>query len=176
MPSIFLLLLFALIITYSKYEFSKTAKIVRTAWETGDGQKVLQYAEKGKSDIIKLDQLGTPLEMYTTIAFRNKKQYDKAFEEIKKGFEYNPNNSDLLNTYGTIYLMQEDFPPALEFFDKAIKLTPQDPAIKKNIVMAYYFTNNCQKAIEVLNTFKFKRDDKFVRINEACRLKLKGGN
>lgn len=176
LPSISLLLLSAVIITHSKYEFSKNIKIIRLARDAGDDKTTLQYAEQGKSAIIKLDELGTPIEMYTTIAYRNANQFDKAFEDIKKAIKYNPNNSDILNTYGTIYLIQEKFPAAMEYFEKAIQISPNDPNIKKNIVMVYYFTNKFRKALKLLKTFKFKDDEKFVQIYKACQIQLNNKN
>ena len=57
------------------------------------------------------------------VSYLNENNVQPAFIEFQKAYEFNPGDKEVLNAIGIIYLLKfDDFPKAIDFFQKALKV------------------------------------------------------
>jgi cytochrome c-type biogenesis protein CcmH/NrfG len=59
-----------------------------------------------------------------------------------------PNNADLLTSIGNIYYDTQQYPIAIDFYQRALKLRPASPGVRTDMGTAYWYTGNADSAIE----------------------------
>lgn len=83
------------------------------------------------------------------VSYINENNTQPAFIEFQKAYELNPNDKEVLNAIGYIYLLKlEDFQKAIDFFKKAIKVDPDFPEAYNNLGIAYEKTGRLNDAID----------------------------
>jgi len=65
-----------------------------------------------------------------------KKNDDTALELLLEAEEYIPNNSNILNNIGSIYMLSKKYKKAYDYFIKALAHDQQNLQIKKNLILA----------------------------------------
>ena len=93
---------------------------------------------------------------YRGIAYREKREYDRAIEDLNKAIELGSNNAIDYNTRGTVYGEKGEYDRAIEDFDTAIELKPDFAKAYSNRGLAYQgkgaydrAVEDCSKAIEL---------------------------
>lgn len=88
--------------------------------------------------------------IYMNIAWAKKKigKLDEALNDIKKCIEYNSNNADGYNTWGSLLESNSQHEEALEKLNIALKLNPNNSDVFNNLGLVYININNDEKAIE----------------------------
>jgi tetratricopeptide (TPR) repeat protein len=82
------------------------------------------------------------------VANLNESRIQQAFVEFHKAYELDPNNREVLNAIGILYLLHLDEPiKAIGYFEKAAKADPLFSDAYNNIGYAYEKTGNYEKAI-----------------------------
>lgn len=82
------------------------------------------------------------------VSYLNENKVQPAFIEFQKALELNPYDKEVLNAIGIIYLMKfEDFPKAIDFFQRAIKVAPDFSEGYNNLGVAYERSKNYNEAI-----------------------------
>ncbi|NCO68663.1 MAG: tetratricopeptide repeat protein [Nitrospirae bacterium] len=72
------------------------------------------------------------------VSYLNENNVNPAFIEFQKAYELNPENKEVLNAIGIIYLLKfEDFPKAIDFFQKAVSVDPDFAEAHNNLGVAY---------------------------------------
>jgi len=72
------------------------------------------------------------------VSYLNENNVNPAFIEFQKAYELNPENKEVLNAIGIIYLLKfEDFPKAINFFQKAVSVDPDFAEAHNNLGVAY---------------------------------------
>src|SRR5581483_11838956 len=64
----------------------------------------------------------------------------------------NPNDFDSLVKLGNVYYDGQQYPTAIEFYEKALALHPDNPDVRTDMGTAYWYTGNADKAIEEMET------------------------
>ncbi len=83
------------------------------------------------------------------VSYYGENNIQKAFVEFRKAFELNPEDKDVLNMTGIIYLLHyEDFPKAIDFFQKAISVDPDFSEAHNNLGFAYEKSRKFNEAID----------------------------
>lgn len=83
------------------------------------------------------------------ISYLNDNNIQPAFVELQKSLELNPNNKEVLNAIGIIYLLKlEDYPKAIEHFRRALKVDKNFSEALNNLGIAYEKTGKYSEAIE----------------------------
>ncbi len=87
-----------------------------------------------------LSQGFKPLEIYRVRAFiyYEQKKYDEALADIDKGLALDPKDLLFLKGKGEINLDRKAFPAALDAFQKAAKVAPNDADVQYNMARAYF--------------------------------------
>jgi tetratricopeptide (TPR) repeat protein len=64
------------------------------------------------------------------------KNDQKALNILLEAEEYYPENPNILNNIGSIYLLLKEYKKAFDYFVKAMRFDPNNPKIKKNVLIA----------------------------------------
>ncbi len=72
------------------------------------------------------------------ISYLNENNIQPAFVEFQKALELNPNDKEVLNGIGVIYLLKlEDYPRAIEYFQRSLKADSNFAEALNNLGVAY---------------------------------------
>ncbi len=83
------------------------------------------------------------------VSYYGENNIQKAFVEFQKAFELNPKDKDVLNMTGIIYLLHyDDFPKAIDFFQKAVNVDPVFSEAHNNLGFAYEKSRKFNEAID----------------------------
>jgi len=82
------------------------------------------------------------------VAYLNENKVQQAFVEFQKAIELNPNDKEVLNAIGIIYLQHfDETQKAIEFFERAVKVDPLYSEAYNNLGFAHYKLGNFETAI-----------------------------
>lgn len=62
-----------------------------------------------------------------------------------------PNNVGLLNELGNIYYDNKQYPRAIDYYNRSLKLQPTDTAVRTDMATAYWFAGDVDTAISEFN-------------------------
>jgi cytochrome c-type biogenesis protein CcmH/NrfG len=63
----------------------------------------------------------------------------------------NPQNPDLLASIGNVYYDAKQYPIAVEYYTRTLKLKPSDAAVRTDMATAYWYMGNADSAIAEFN-------------------------
>ncbi|MGD0884303.1 MAG: tetratricopeptide repeat protein [Thermodesulfovibrionales bacterium] len=87
------------------------------------------------------------------VSYLNENNIQPAFIEFQKALELNPNDKEVLNAMGIIYLLKiEDYPRAIVYFQRALKIDKNFSEASNNLGRAYEMTGRFYDAIESYKT------------------------
>ena len=82
------------------------------------------------------------------ISYLNYDNIQPAFVEFQKAYELDPNNKDVLDAIGLIYLLRlNDYPAAVDYFKKALKVDKNFSEASNNLGLAYEKEERFNEAI-----------------------------
>ena len=86
------------------------------------------------------------------VSYINENNVQPAFIEFQKAYDLNPEDKEVLNAIGIIYLLKyEDFQKAIEFFQRAISVDPDFSEAHNNLGFAYEKSRKFNEAIASYN-------------------------
>ncbi len=62
----------------------------------------------------------------------------------------NPNDYDSLVKLGNVYYDGQQFPSAIQYYERALTIHPENPDVRTDMGTAYWYTGNADKAIEAM--------------------------
>jgi len=86
-----------------------------------------------------------------------KRMADKKAEPVLEKLKSDPDNSDLLIQVGNIYQATHQFKQAIPYYDRALKVAPQNVAIRTELASCMFYTGDPDGAIRELE--QSLRDD-----------------
>ncbi len=97
----------------------------------------------------------------------------KAFKSLsEKMLEFDENNTDFLSNVGTYYLVAEnDSKTALKYYNRVLKIDPNDYAAAKNCVLIYKDQKNTKMEKKYLPMLIASTEDEGERLSAEARLK-----
>ncbi len=97
------------------------------------------------------------------------RQYDRAIEECRKGFELNPNYFLLHYVLGRCYAQKQMYARAISLFERAIQSAGDNLLLLAALGYTYGFAGRRAKALKCLETLKGLRRSRYVStIYSAC--------
>jgi cytochrome c-type biogenesis protein CcmH/NrfG len=84
-------------------------------------------------------QTPTPAEM--------RKMADTQSAPLLEKLKADPNNAGLLVNIGNVYYDVQQFPTAIDYYQRALKVEPADTGVRTDMATAYWYTGNADTAI-----------------------------
>lgn len=72
---------------------------------------------------------------------------ETAAAPLKAALRTDPNNFDVLVELGNLYFDHQVFPPAIEYYRRALEQHPKDPNVRTDLGTAYWYSGSPEKAI-----------------------------
>lgn len=166
-------LLYALAIAYSNFQFGKSFKKADQAFHSKDNNLLLKYSQEGVSLLTKSDDIACPMELYMAMAYLGKNELDKALIMLDKAAQYAPNHAEIMNTYGAVYFTKGDCQTALKYLEKGIEITPLNMSILYNLAGCYYSLKDYESTIKAIEKGKLQSSSEFKAIYEYCLKQVK---
>lgn len=80
-----------------------------------------------------------------------KQMADTQAKPILDRLQADPNNFELLSNAGNTYYDAQQYPTAVTFYERALKVQPRDAGVRTDLATAYWYMGNADKAIEEFN-------------------------
>ena len=84
-------------------------------------------------------QTATPAQM--------QKMADTQAGPLIEKLKIDPNNAGLLASIGNVYYDAQQFPTAIEYYQRALKIEPANTGVRTDMATAYWYTGNADTAI-----------------------------
>jgi tetratricopeptide (TPR) repeat protein len=62
-----------------------------------------------------------------------------------------PNDASLLGSLGNLYYDAQQYPTAIGYYERSLKITPADASVRTDMATAYWYTGNADAAIAQFN-------------------------
>jgi tetratricopeptide (TPR) repeat protein len=72
---------------------------------------------------------------------------DKQAVPLLEGLSTDPDNPDLLAKIGNLYYDARQFPAAIEYYQRSLKVRPKDAGVRTDMATAYWYQGNADTAI-----------------------------
>src|SRR5215469_13134547 len=76
---------------------------------------------------------------------------DKQAEPLLAKLQSDPNNADLLAGLGNVYYDAQQFPVAIDYYQKSLKIKPSDASVRTDMATAYWYVGSADTAITEFN-------------------------
>jgi len=76
---------------------------------------------------------------------------DKQAEPPLAKLQTDPKNAELLANVGNIYYDTQQFPVAIDYYEKSLKLKPNDASVRTDMATAYWYVGNADTATAEFN-------------------------
>jgi len=118
---------------------------ITAGWLLRGSQSVpaTQSAEMAASSAPSMGAQPTPEQM--------KKMADVQAAPLLEQLQASPDNPDLLTKIGNVYYDTQQYPTAIDFYQKALKLQPGNAGVRTDMATAYWYTGNADTAIQEFN-------------------------
>jgi cytochrome c-type biogenesis protein CcmH/NrfG len=72
---------------------------------------------------------------------------DSQVAPLLEKLKADPNNADLLASVGNVYYDAQQYPTAIEYYQRALKIQPSNTGVRTDMATAYWYTGNADSAI-----------------------------
>jgi cytochrome c-type biogenesis protein CcmH/NrfG len=76
----------------------------------------------------------------------------QAAAPLLEGVKTNPNDFDSLVKLGNLYYDGQQFPSAIQYYERALAVHPDNPDVRTDMGTAYWYTGNAEKALAAMET------------------------
>ena len=80
-----------------------------------------------------------------------KKMADTQAAPLLESLKADPRNSDLLARIGNIYYDVKQYPEAIDYYERSLKLQPANAAVRTDMATAYWYSGNADTALAEFN-------------------------
>ena len=80
-----------------------------------------------------------------------KKMADTQAAPLLESLKADPRNSDLLARIGNIYYDVKQYPEAIDYYERSLKLQPANAAVRTDMATAYWYSGNADTALVEFN-------------------------
>ena len=137
---------YALKIGISRFVSETHLQKAYTARTNGAWQNTIDEINKAETDYYNIDPMCTPLRWYSGSAYYNLGNQEMAFADFYKAYEVNPNHVHVLNNLATLYEIKGDHAHAIEFYKKALIISPNFEEARVNLSATFFNAGKKQEA------------------------------
>jgi tetratricopeptide (TPR) repeat protein len=76
---------------------------------------------------------------------------DEQAEPLLAKLQSDPNKADLLASLGNVYYDAQQFPVAIDYYQKSLKIRPSDASVRTDMATAYWYVGSADTAITEFN-------------------------
>jgi tetratricopeptide (TPR) repeat protein len=80
-----------------------------------------------------------------------KEMADAQAAPLLERLKANPNNPDLLTSVGNLYYDAQQYPTAIDYYGRVLKMKPADADVRTDMGTAYWYTGNADSAMAAFN-------------------------
>lgn len=165
------LLLINTVNAFGNFRFKQIWFKAYSATSSGQYEEVFKWADESKKYWQNLGPNTDPVELFTSLAYQNQKQFDKALDEIWIAQRHQPNSYRVYNAMGSVYTEMERFEEAEKIYLRCIKLTPQYRQVLKNMALNYFQWGKYSECVQVIEKMDLRGDVQLTyMLNESRRL------
>ena len=135
--------------------------------------EVLEEAKAGRNPFVTLDPVAKSIQVFSSLAYKEiakssldandsvkaRSNFNMALKEGEIARKYNPNSYIVYNNIGTIYTDMSQYDKAVEYYNKALKLTPKFQMSLKNLAVNYYQLQKYKECVQTLEKVNWQEDD-----------------
>ncbi|MCH8330436.1 MAG: tetratricopeptide repeat protein [Bacteroidetes bacterium] len=160
------LILLALTLTYLGSRFQSERFLTKAIYaKTAEKWKLVShYIDRSSSSIYNLDGSSTPLLWYRGLANYKLGNEQQACENFSMAEMINPTHLYTLNNIGSCYKLQGDKDMAIQYYKRALKITPRFHHAVLNLAKVYYEVQEYDLARQTLVAYPFKKDRKYKKL------------
>ena len=96
---------------------------------SADPKSDIGHADELLSRALAIDPDSAPTHLYRSYVLAMQSRIDESIAEAERALELNPSTVNAYESIGNDYLQLGQFEKSLEFYDKAIRLSPHDPLL-----------------------------------------------
>jgi tetratricopeptide (TPR) repeat protein len=170
---IFFVGLFSLLMSTMRLRSEKHLAKAFNARQNSDWKTMIHEIDLAESFFYHIDPVSTPLRWYRGLANFNLNNMQDALYDFKQAFFYNPYHVHVLNNLGTCYEMAGNHNEAIEYFQKAVDLSPTFDEARYNLCASYYNSGNGKKAY--LELRKINHEKVLEKYNHFLNIVLSSG-
>jgi cytochrome c-type biogenesis protein CcmH/NrfG len=94
---------------------------------------------------------GVPAAQAQPSADQMKKMADTQASPLLEKLKADPNNPELLAEIGNVYYDTQQYPTAIDFYQRALKAQPSNAGVRTDMATAYWYNGNADGAIAEFN-------------------------
>jgi O-antigen ligase len=141
------LIIFNIYITNQFYQGEKSIRKIKILFSRKYWTQVVKEVKKTEGTFYTLDNFTTPIYYYKGIALATLKNYKEANQSFAKAYELNPYHLSTLANYGTSFDLLSKPDMAIEYYKKAIAISPRYKEPLVNLAKVYYNKVNVDKQL-----------------------------
>ncbi len=108
--------------------------------------------EVGDYHFYNMDPTSLPTTFYSGLALINLKDYERAKTELAKAYTIHPHNIHVVNNLASVYQLSGDLPTAINYYQKALEISPKYVEGALNLAAAYFNNNQVEEAYQTLKS------------------------
>jgi hypothetical protein len=148
--TILIILIFGLVCGYTRFEAEAHTKKAIAAHRAKDWKDVIIEIDKADRRYYNLDPTSTPLLWYRGMANFSLDRIEEARGDFLKAHADHPYHIHVINNLGTCYAKLLDFDTAVEYYKKALFISPRFEQAILNLAAVYFQTAKYGQAREAL--------------------------
>ncbi len=124
-----------------------------------DFQNTILEINKVDTLFYTLDPTATPVNWYSGVACYRLHKFDEAKHEFLKAYHYNPYHLRTLNNLATCYIKNNESELAVQYYKKALEISPDFEDALKNLSIIYYKQSKYAESYDYLSKCKIQFND-----------------
>jgi O-antigen ligase len=170
---------FNLFLSIKKYSFEKHLVLSKLYEDQGVKQQnanafqlSIEEGNKGKNAFVSVSPNGFPIEAFIGLSYKGLKKYPEALKEMSTAINYHPYNKALLINKGTVYTVMNKYDTAIQYYNRALKLTPKFDVIYFNLAMNYFHLQKYQECLDALSKVDIGTNKDLINIKLRAEYEL----
>jgi len=165
-------ILFNLLLGKKKFDFEKHLKLAIFYNEQKRFSETINEANSAKNSFFTIDITANPVELNSSVAYKEMKNYDAALKELTTALSYSPYNNRTYNNLGAVYFDLKQYQNAIDSYKKSLVYVPDFETVLKNLAVTYYLAGDYSACIETMGKFKPEDDPVMTNVLNDAKNKL----